>query len=200
LLNLRLFNTTNHTLPSRFINATEIRRMISSRHILIVASLLFIAAPAVAEDLGPPCDPGTPVHEEPNYNKLDGRWRLIVAPTGACNQIILTFNGSSISSESAEIKSFSFAPSCENDAKNHVKGNAGLTGKVSATYCYNSLTSKALYRMHQFVLYNTDAGRPYLVSYSLWDDGTVNGQAVLKGVGNQDYGAAINTWLIRETP
>src|ERR1700761_257522 len=125
--------------------------MISSRDILLVASLLFAAAPAIAEDLGPPCDPGTPAHEEPNYNKLDGRWRLIVAPSSACNQIILTFNGSSISTESPVIKSFSFAPSCDNPAKNKVKGNAGLIGKVSATYCYNSPTNKALYRLHQFV-------------------------------------------------
>ena len=78
------------------------------------------------------------------------------------------------------------------------ENDAGLTGKVSATYCYNSPTSKALYRLHQFVLYGIDPNRPYVASYSLWDDGTFNSQAILKGVGNQDYGAAINTWLIKE--
>jgi hypothetical protein len=173
--------------------------MNSFKPLLLLASLLVTAAPALADDLGPPCTPVSPVHEEPNG--LTGAWRFVVAAAGHCNQFIMTFKGDAISTAPVQIEPYSFAGGCPADMSSGkpVMGVAGVKGKVGTTYCYNSPTTKALFRMHQFVLYNDDPNRPYVASYVVWDDGKFDGQSILKGTGSDSSGSAVNVWLLSET-
>ena len=111
-----------------------------------------------------------------------------------CNQLIMSFTNEQIATQAVKIKAYSFASAChEGD-----QGNAGLKGKVTATYCYIQATSKEVRRVHQILLYNDNKDQPYIASYSLWDNGNVSGQALLKGVGNDAGGGGVNAWLISE--
>lgn len=179
--------------------------MIASKHILFVTAALLISSPAIADDLGPPCNIITNAivpQEEPAFDlsKQASTWRLIVSTPNGCNQAIITFNGQSFTMEGAKIKSFSFASSCEKFVGQTGNGG-GDVGKVTATYCYNQATTKNLFRMHQLALIDKNPDHPpYVAGYMLWDDGMYQGMPLLKGVGSDAAGSAVNTWLVGETP